>query len=503
MTATLDPKAASIAPARVYLEPEDDSATIRGRIERGVARQPQVEVFVPYGQPTLRSRVGMLLLRRFVEDSLIAVYLITDDSEVRRTAREQAIPASGTTLTGDSLGSALRREADRTPAGYARYLRERRVRSTERWRSIRHVGGVLAMALLPPLAAVWVLAPTATISLKIPVESVDQALNLRVSALASTVDLQDATVPGRVVEVPVDISVSGRTSGAVPDTNVVARGTVRFISRSDQPVRVPGGTRVATNDSIVFTTQTEVIAHPGLPQGVSVAVSAQEPGALSNVAARAISRIEDTQLASVLRVENEAALTGGADAPERAVTEADYQRLRAEAINQARDRALEDIERRLTGDSAIAPGSLRLRIATEDLTQRIGTPANSVTLTLSGTGRALTFHSEDLRTIVRRRIAVDAGDEQAAGAQLSVSLGKSLTADNDIAVFETRVEGTVGRWLDDAAVRAAVAGKTPADARRALTRLAPESAPTIRLTAPWADRVSPFHWRITVVQSPG
>jgi len=502
MTTTLDPKADSTAPARIFLEPEDDSATIRARIERGTGGAAQVEVFVPYGQKTLRSRVGMLLLRRFVEDTLTAVYLITDDAEVRHAAQEQAIPAGNRTLYADSFGQVLRRDADRTPAGYARYRRELQVRSAGRWRWVRRTGALVAAALLPPIAAVWVLAPTATIALRIPVEPVDEAINLRVSALASTVDLQDATVPGRVVEVPVDISVSGHTSGAVPDTNVLARGSVRFISRSDQPVRVPGGTRLATGDSIAFTTQTEVIAHPGLPDGVTVAVAAQEAGALSNVPARSITRIEDAQLASVLRVENVAAITGGADAPDKAVTEADYQRVRAEAINQARDRALEDIERRLTADSAIAPGSLRLRVTTEDLTPRIGTPANSITLTINGLARALTFHSEDLRTIVRRRIAVDAGDEQAASAQLSVSLGKSISADNDIAVFESRVEGSVGRWLDDAAVRAAVADKTLADARRALTRIAPESAPTIRLSTFWADRVSPFHWRINVVQSP-
>lgn len=489
-------------PARVYLEQEDDAATIRARIETEAGRQTSVEVFVPFGQRTLRTSVGMLLLRRFVEDAVIAVYLITDDAQVRRRAREQAIPAAGRTLQGQSFLLALRHESERTPVGHARYNRERRVHVASRWRWVRRTGALLAVAVLPPLAAAWALVPSATITLNVPLEQVDQSLNVRVSSLASTVDLQDATVPGKVVEVPVDFRVTGHTTGAVPDPKAMASGTVRFISRSEQPVRVPGGTRVATDSNVVFTTQTEVIAHPGLPQGVTVAVAATEAGTRSNVKAKDIIRIEDAQLATALRVENEAALTGGVDGPEKAVTEADYQRLRAEAINQARELALEDIERRLPTDSAIAPGSLRLRITTEELAPRIGTPANTITLTITGLARALTFHNDDLRTIVRRRIALATDDERASSAQLSVSLGKTLSADNDIAVFESHVEGTIGRWLDEGVVRRATAGKSPAEARRALTQLAPETAPSIRLSAFWADRVSPFHWRINVVQVP-
>jgi len=307
-----------------------------------------------------------------------------------------------------------------------------------------------------------------------------------------------------VIEVPIETTVTGSPSGTTPNPDVLARGRVRLINRTDQPVRVPAGTKVATGANIVYLTQNEVQSPPNLPSGADVAVMAEKPGVAANVRAGEVTKVLDDQLASRLAVENDSGFSGGVDAPALAVALADYERLRNEAVEKARQRALLDIEARLTGDLAIAPGSLRVRIATEDLEPRIGTPSDTLTLKIAGSARAITFDVEHLRAVVRRQVGVTA-TAQTSGVQetkLSVALGKGVRADNDVAVFEARVQGTLGRWLDEDRVKNLVAGKTPTEAQALLLGLSPSTSPAVKLHAFWANRVPAFPWRITVQQTP-
>lgn len=510
-------------PDPIYLAPDDDVLTVRATLAAGAYPERPTEVVAPHGQKALNSEVGILVLRRWVEDAGQPLHIVTNDARIRRLAGEQGLSCSNRTLDGEPLTRVLQAQSVTSTAAYARYHRERRELQSARLRTFRSAVLGAALLLLPPLAGGWVILPSATVTLQVSPQPVDETLTITVDTLATRTDAENSTLPGRSMEVPVEIVLKDTPTGAVSNPDTIAKGSVTLVNRTNEPVQVPAGTRISTTSNVAFLTQSAVTLPPvGVrpttpanespiatptpagatpPARVEVQLAAEKPGVNGNIAPREALRLEDATLNAKVVINNETPFAGGVDSPDLAVTEADYQRLKAKALETARERGLADIEGRLATEGAVAPGSLRVRVLTEDVTPAIGQPGDSMQLTVRAVVRAMIFNRDDLRNLVRKQM--NAGDDQkeAPGTKLSVSIGKVVSSDNDVAVFETHVQGAFGRWLDEGKVRQLVAGKTPTDARNLLLSLAPASSPRVSLTTFWADRVPPFPFRITVRQN--
>ncbi|GEM_PF-4766162 len=489
--------------SRVYLDPTDTAAAVRARVSTAGQSDGPMELIVPFGQRVLRTAAGMLQLRRAVEDAQTPVYIVTNDRHIRSLARRQAISAGGKLLDGTPLMRLLLDGSAGTSTGYDRYRHELREQGRALRNAVVRTLGWGAALLLPPLTAAWFILPSATITVRVPAEPIDQTLRVTVSSFTNTVESTNGVVPGRAVEVPVEVSVSAPSTGVAADPEKTAKGAVRFSNRGDQPVRVPAGAKVATVANVVFLTQSEVSVPPARPSGIDVAVVAERQGLAGNIKPKEIIKFDDEQLGKQLLVENEATFSGGAEGPDKAVAEADYQRLRQKALEEARTKAQQMVEGQLSGDAAVAPGSLRVRVTGEELDPRIGTAAPSLTLKVKAMARALVFNGDDLRVVVRKRMGASADLAETFSTKLNVAIGASLAADNDNATFDARVQGTIGHYLDENKLKQLIAGRTPSEARIALLTQAPASAPQIRLTAFWADRLPSFPWRITIRQVTG
>lgn len=489
--------------SRVYLDPTDNAAAVRARVRAAEQREGPVELIVPYGHRVLGTAVGMLQLRRAVDDDQTPLYIVTTDRHIRSLARRQAIAAGGKLLDGTPLMRLLQNGSAGTSTGYDRYHYELRAQGRALRDAVVRTLAWAAALLLPPLAAVWFIWPSATITVRVPAEPIDQTLRVTVSSFTNTVEATNGVVPGKVVEVPVEVSVNAPSTGVAADPDKTAKGIVRFSNRSDQPVRVPAGTRVATASNVAFVTLAEASVPPARPSGIDVAVVAERQGTAGNIKPKEIIKVADDQLARQLLVENEAGFSGGAEGPDKVVTEADYQRLRLQALEQARTKAQETVEAQIAGDAAVAPGSLRVRVTGEELDPRIGAAAESLSLKLKGIARALVFNGEDLRIVVRKRMGATSDAADMSSTKLNVAIGASLAADNDNATFDARIQGAIGHYLDENKLKQLIAGKTPGEARIALLTQAPGSAPQIRLTAFWADRLPSIPWRITILQITG
>ena len=354
----------------IYLYPDDDIVSIRDRLDWVTG--PRVILVLPQDGELLISHLDLLLLQRHASGLRLELGLVTSDKRVVGQASELGL------ATFKSVRSAIkgnrrwwRARRKRPPPGNPTRLdkadlseiqRRKTLRPTwQRWmlRYLAIIAYVLTLALLFIAAAYAI--PGATITLEPEVRSLQVLKQVVADPQLEDVERSGLSVPGRVLvtvqEWEADVETTGTTE--VPDAR--AQGSVIFVNQLDQPVTVPAGARVSTSAGrrIVFQTLAPVEV-PGVVGGtVETDVVAVEPGDQGNVTTNLINRIEGP-LSLQLQVRNLEPLAGGGVRVEKAVTEADQERLRSQVLQQIQLLSLAELQSQVDRQEFLARDSLRL-----------------------------------------------------------------------------------------------------------------------------------------------
>ena len=307
------------------------------------------------------------------------------------------------------------------------------------------IAPLLVVALLALLIGgvaygAYVLLPTATITLT------PQTSTLRLDPFPVTADPNSAvvdpvtgTLPAQSIAVPLHVTDTFDATGTqVSETK--ATGTVKFRSENTvNPVNIPAGTFVATEDGVEFITLEAAVVPTAnfatsTPGTVNVAVRAVRAGPNGNVAEHTIVLAPRSISSQLVSVSNPAPTTGGARNETSVITKADYDAAVAtltSRLDNALAVALADpnsVPRGLTAYPASATHGAPT--ADQPREQLVGVVAPSFDLALDATGHVLAVNEAVIDDIAAARLDAALGPaQQTIGPPPVITFGPGEVAD--------------------------------------------------------------------------
>lgn len=478
----------------ISLDAHDDLISVRDKMVWSKAQRILL-VWPQDGKPNLARKYDLVSLQRHATGLGAQLGLVTRDLEVRANARELGVAVFRSTK------QAQRQRWQRTRV---RRRFRRRNQNPEQVRELRESLGnaappafllgwsrlaVFAAGVLAVLGMGIFLLPGATVRIR-PVQQ-EQSLSMTVMADpglqgSSLSGLIPAEKVSTVVEVQGQAAASGKTR--LPDQK--ARGSVTFSNLTDRSLIIPAGSIVSslTPEKIRFAVTQEVFLPGGSGQTAEAPVLALEGGSAGNLAAESIQALEGSLGPDVV-VTNAQALSGGSDQHLPAVTQADYDRLRARLLAALATNAQKDLEASLSSEKILLDDTLTLvQIEAEDALPEVGSAGDVLSLSLRAEFSALVVADQNLRDLAT--VALDAGlpeGQRAVESTLEIEQTSQPEqySNGRVRWTVTATRTTVANLQREDLLKL-VLGKRPQVAAEALAALAELSGlPQIKLSPSW------------------
>ncbi len=534
----------------IYIDVDDEITAIIDKLKS--SDKKIVALVLPKRAAVLQSIVNMKLLKRTAEDSKKHLVLITSEAgvlplagavgvHVAKTLQSKpAIPAAPSTnnetvnVSGHDAddiavdkNKSIAELADDDPievdnddkpeaiagaAGAAAAAKTGRkkikIPNFDKFR-IKVVLGVLALILiLAGLFFATQIMPQARVVVKTDSSSIDTELKLTVSPTATAVNEEGTIVPGQLKEVKKTDTESVPATGEI-DKGEKAKGTVSLknCSASVEPVQVPAGTGVSTNN-LTFITN-EAITLPattknGLNQCTtapqSVAVTAQAGGDKYNLSAGRTWSVAG--YSSVTGVDN-STMAGGTTNIVKVVAQKDIDDARQKIQDRsdaARDELLDDME---------AEGILGIRETFANKGEPVVTPAPkvneegaNVTVSVVSTYTLIGVKKDDLKGLVEK--SVDGKYDKSKQVILDNGLDEARVvvdekkANGEVAAT-LRTQVLAGPQLDEEAIKQEIAGKKKSQSLSAIQNRPGIKEAQISYSPFWVSSTPKKTSKITVV----
>jgi len=328
-----------------------------------------------------------------------------------------------------------------------------------------------ALALLAVVAGAFYL-PSATLTLVVagtPV-NLEQTITGSPAAVAPGATTQVQTTLAEAQEVKV---LQEKATGVRAVPPVSATGSVIFFFRDCFlcTVDLRAGTTVSTSTGIKFRTQKFVTVPPFNGSTDPVAVVAMEPGVTGNVDADRITQVEIRDPDKKLHVRNPNPTSGGADAKNLTVVSGDDQK-RAE--KRLVDELTPKVQQQLAGKAAGTLKPVGDAFLNHETTfdRNAGEEVEQFNATVRVAGKQVLVDDSSVKRLLQQGLQgkVPPGFQLTDDpVKLSYPL-ESVTPEGNV-VFKAKAQGVVRPVFTLADIRVRAKGKSPADARAALTRL--------------------------------
>jgi len=488
----------------IQLQPNDDIATIRARIEH--AQLSFVILVLPRDCRALENERGLQLVRRAAESSGVEVALVAHAEDIRDRAHELGFPvfnslaqAQKTRWRMESLtptqwqnasgGRLFATRQQRAPAAPPERATRADVLVFEFLKQYR--AGIVSLGIALALlgAAAILLVPTAQVRL-VP-SSIALTINTDMIAdpTVQTISSATRTIPARRITTEISGTAQIRTTAQKQVPNAPSAGAVIFTNQRAEETEIPLGTIVKTSAGVPirFTTATTVTLPAGVGSRVETPIQAVEPGPSGNVRELAINTIEGS-LSIAARVINTKATTSGSLKPVRVVTADDKKKLEAQLLEQLRKQGAELLKRELKEVELFVPDSTLIDPTDSIFDRAVDEPADVLNLRMNAVAIGIAMDRDDLRTMVSALLnkQVQAGFQLLPdGVNVEPQSGGKYQA---IAFrFPIRVIGYATPQVDTAKVGRALQGRSVSDAKSYL-------ASAINLAQPPEISVTPLGW---------
>ncbi len=406
----------------------------------------------------------------------------------------------------------LRDAAARESLGPTTGLPERPAAPPPRRRGRTGLAVVIAVLLLALVAggvAGYLLLPTATVVLAVRTVDVGPLdFTVRADPAAIAPDPTGQVVPAVKIEIPLAASGSFKATGKRVN-DVAGTGSVRWTNCD--PTRaytLPAGTLARTGDGTAFADNESVFLPvavlSGSPpqitcQNRTVAVTAVKPGPAGNVAAGTITVIPGAYNSVVIRVTNPSPTAGGLHQEFPKIAQKDVDGAVAALTKQLADQlaAAAAAPDGLPAGATAYPETAAQGSATPsvDPATLVGQELDKFDLTLSATGTVLAVDASPVQALGEAALAaaVPAAHDVVPGSA-AVTIGPG-TVDGQSVTFGVIARARAVARVDEAAIRAAVRGRTPAEAMAAL---AAYGTATITIWPDWSRSITTFDSRLEV-----
>ncbi len=498
----------------IYLEAVDDRVSIRDRLQHVEAARVLV-VLPPLDEP-IRDRLGLVLLQRQAARQNLEIGLVTINPDLSAEARDLGIPVFPSVEIGQNRRwrwpwrgaqpEQLVRPPQPPDAADLReaYRRGRPQTATARWLN-RLAGLALFIFVIVTLgiSVIYVL-PGATITLHPAMETLTVTTAVVGDPAATASDYQAGVVPARVIRVEVTWRGAVATTGSADVPDVPATGAVVFINQQAGPVVVPAGTIVRTSagTTIRFRTTRQIEVPGAVGATAEAPIVAVDPGPWGNVDANLINRIEGG-VSLQLNVRNLSPTTGGSVRQDKAVTQADLDRLRGQVLQQLYQLAKAEMANWMTESEFLVEETLALfTVMEEDYNRYVGEQADSVELRIKALIQGYVVDENEGYGVVYTALAAATPPEHRLlpGSIATPRRGDVLNVDeNGRATFLMQGQARAAAVIDQGAVLESVRGQEIGFATRWILDNVPvQQEPEISIWPGWFRRLPYLPIRIAM-----
>ncbi|MGQ9500837.1 MAG: baseplate J/gp47 family protein [Anaerolineae bacterium] len=531
----------------IYLDPNDDAAVVRDRLEWAEAER--VLLVLPSRNRALRSLVSLKLIARYASSTGHIAALVTPDprvgelaaeaglitfSSVEHARRSQWLKSTGEVSEQNSSSEMVTAyeevtDPDKVPGvllperpfqkiARPKWLPVFRIKSRRRLspsqvlarRLLSALGFLILLAVLSAMIGVVMLLlyPEGSIHLRPKRAPVRTELTLRADPQAERVNYQTLDIPARLAQVELrDVGVIA-PSGASALPTERASGVVTFINRTLQEVTVPISTTVSTSRglNVRFTTNITATLPAALNATAVVTITAMDPGPIGNVAAGQINRIENPILARQLAVINEMPTSGGAVKQAGVVTREDKDRLWSIVLQKMYQEGYNRLKDELAEQEFLPPESV------------IVLPLEGI-FTPSLDGEQAEQLSLDMHAVVRGTVIATQYANQLGLAALQAEIPKGYkldprslqfeigqvlsVADDRSVTFTIQASAEAIAQIDTNQIASTVRGLPVDQAQQLLAQQLPlAETPFVSVEPDWLGRLPwlPFRIRVNVVE---
>ncbi len=519
-------------PQLLYLEPDDEITSVIRRL-RGAAPGPMV-VVAPGRSRATSSVIALRLLARVAQAEGRELTLVAD-AATRALATDAGISAFATVPEATSGQPAAPSPAARAPIHVVRGADPvgsgqppvARSGSTDETMAVR----------LPPQPVAprgggaarrptwWPSQPWSMRS-RLPLLAVLVAIALAVAAAllpGATIRITPVSTSVGPIQYQLPAAIAGHQSARLTTTQdgtatgerleeVAATGTVVFYNWTYVRVEVPQGTQVSVPGGPAFTTDKRIVVPVGHLKGRiepgqgSVAVTAAQGGPAGNVAAGAITSIDDASVRAFLRgfpdntgglVSNPEPTAGGSETKHPVIQQSDVDALVAAITAELQQHLADALSGHL--DRIYSGPTADEKVVVEIPPDLVG-KEDTATFSLTGVldfNRAYVMRL-DIEQAARKRlladtVAVPVGKAILANS-ITMEIGTVTTVADGLQV-EVSMRAAAAAAIDEADIRDRVAGLSAAEAKAELADLGKVE---VDLWPVWVDHVPRLGFRISV-----
>jgi len=472
----------------IFLDLDDDLGTVRAKLESSAA--DEVYLVIPRRSPILRTPLEFRILARLTHQLSSETIIVTGDGSRRSLARQEGL------RTKRSVRSL--RHLSRPPGTWSWGLP-----ALPDWFPLPSFTGLILTGLVAAAALVVMFGvlPVMKVTVSPQVVPQQQDIEIQVDPSTRVADISRRIVPGEVLQQRVEVVGSVPASGSKKVGKDKARGEVMFISQVNQPVTLPRGTILATNNGVRFATDQDTLVGPLSLGTARVGVTAVDAGPAGNVDARAITRIE-TQGIGNITPRNERPTAGGSDRDGKVITADDLAKLKEQLQNRALEQAKAELYARAGGERSLVGQSVKLRPDGEQYDPGVDAEAEQLNGRYAVIASAVVFSNSEFNNMVQKVFLTQAGPGYDLPiSQLGVGTPEVLGVDDQTRVrIRTKSQAGLVRQVDADELVDRLRWKSPAEARAILARVDGLSgAPRIDVSPEWANRA----YRVEVaVQAP-
>ncbi len=473
------------------------------------AAQQELELTLVCGDRAARAMADDLGIR--VVASLGALHAQEQPSRgaagtAKAAGEKEALPAAERTIhttPGKEPGSGLAEpRGRRTPPPL-----ERSLARVLAWATL------IVVVLFGIWGVLYLVLPSARVELTPVQQQYTTELQLIADPQVSRFNAATGQMPAKLVVLEeteeLTVAATGKRDVAVGR----AEGSVVFRNRISQPVSVPKGTVVLTDDNRRFETADNLTIPP--TSGASdtygmrrVGIVAMDSGPGANVDAGAITHIDDQSLNQRLEVNNDSPILGGGMRASTFVTEQDRLQLYDQLRHTLRQRLYEKI-----GES-IDPREYALVTWQEDVIveqatydREVGEEAEQVTLRmrmkLRGTAYSNTHLAEIAPLILARIVENQLDSYMLVPETVSLSTPEAVELADGVFQLKLTAQSDVVSTWDLGKVRRELTNVTRAEAEAYLDALTGVGDFELEMGPDWYERMPRLWFRIAIdVQSP-
>ncbi|MFQ5879802.1 MAG: baseplate J/gp47 family protein [Dehalococcoidia bacterium] len=481
--------------ALAYLAPDDDIATICGKVD--TAPHQQVALLAPKGNKALASLVGMSILSRHADTVGRDIALVSPKGGLRSRARAEGIR---------TFRWVRWVKFDDKPPAHLRISLGSMAIAMPAYRTLWRLG-LRLVVVGAALVAAYLFIPSATIVIHPEGQPVSQTLrNVTASASAAGIDFDTMTVPAHFAEAPMEMDMVLVTTGTVTVAEGTATGTVVFSNETEEAVVIPKGTEVAAQSGVNFRTLEGAVLAAGKGETVEVPIEAAKPGSGGNVRATDITVVRGSLRAKLL-VTNPAPTEGGGDSEAQGVSAGDVTSLRSLAQELMLERGLEALAERQAEEGVLVyPETARVVLSQAEFSHKVGEATPWLIITAKGRVKTLAVEEEHIRQLAVSSFNVSGDERKVLDGSLAVDASLiDYDEDDETARLDITAEMKVVDGLDEKQIIHELRGRSASSARDYLReyltqelRLGMREPPEVKITPGWGFGVPRFDWRISL-----